>query len=330
MNASLDAIVCFDIKNTITVWNPQAGKMFGWEEASILGSPLDTILPFLQKDKTGLLNKTIEIAAQKHNGSALLVELSIAQISQGGQQFYCSFIRDISARKKDEAALRAMELEILNHQVQQQKKISRAIIKAQEMERNHIGQELHDNVNQLLASIKLLLNTTGAKFEKIKEDLRYPVELIDNTIAEIRALSSRHVTPLKNLDLRDMVRGLLDHLQENYRIPIIFVYDIENGTMDDELKLNIYRIIQEQLNNIIKHAAASHVTVSIEGEGKIITVGVSDDGKGFDPAKKRKGIGISNMINRIESFNGAVKIESSPGNGCNIIIKIPYPSFDSN
>jgi len=324
MNASPDAIVCFDNKNRMTTWNPQSEQMFGWDEPSILGSQLDTILPGLQKDKTGLLNSTIEIFAQRRNGEEFPVELSIVQISQGGQQFYCSFIRDISPRKKSEAALRALELEILNHRVQQQKKISRAIIKAQEMERNHIGQELHDNVNQVLASIKMLLTITGEKFENMKGDLRYPVELIDNTIAEIRSLSSQHVTPLKNIDLRDMVREQLDKVQGQYGIPIIFIYQAGNRKMEDELKLNIYRVIQEQLNNIIKHAAARHVTVSIEGEDKIITIGINDDGKGFDLQKKRNGIGISNMINRVETFNGTLKIESSPGNGCSILIKIPY------
>ena len=324
MNASPDAIVCFDNENRMTTWNPQSEQMFGWDEPSILGSPLDTILPGLQKDKTGLLNRTIEIFAQRRNGEEFPVELSIVQISQGGQQFYCSFIRDISPRKKSEAALRALELEILNHRVQQQKKISRAIIKAQETERNHIGQELHDNVNQVLASIKMLLTITGEKFENMKGDLRYPVELIDNTIAEIRSLSSQHVTPLKNIDLRDMVREQLDKVQGQYGIPIIFIYQAGNRKMEDELKLNIYRVIQEQLNNIIKHAAARHVTVSIEGEDKIITIGINDDGKGFDLQKKRNGIGISNMINRVETFNGTLKIESSPGNGCSILIKIPY------
>jgi signal transduction histidine kinase len=266
----------------------------------------------------------IEMTALHQAGNEFPVELAIVSIKQDRNEFYCVFIRDISLRKKAEEVLRVMELEILNQKVQEQKKITRAIIKAQEMERNRIGQELHDNVNQLLASTKMFLGSTGKKFESIKEFLKYPMELIDDSIAEIRALTSRHVTPLKNVDLQDLVKTLLDNLKENSKTEVIFVYHLPNGLIDDELKLNIYRILQEQINNILKHAAAKNVSVAIEAEDKIINIWVVDDGKGFDPDKKRKGIGISNMFNRVESFNGEVKIETSPGNGCKTRIKIPY------
>ena len=336
MNASLDAIVCIDTRGAITVWNQQAEKMFGWKETEITGKMLETIIPdqqrgsegyrfgpWTQKSKVPMLNTIIEMTALHQDGNEFPVELAIVSIKQDHNEFYCVFIRDISLRKNAEEVLRVMELEILNQKVQEQKKITRAIIKAQEMERNRIGQELHDNVNQLLASTKMFLGSTGKKFESIKEFLKYPMELIDNSIAEIRALTSRHVTPLKNVDLQDLVQTLLDNLKEN-KTEVIFVYHLPNGVIDDELKLNIYRIVQEQINNILKHAAAKNVSVAIEAEDKTINIWVVDDGKGFDPNKKRKGIGISNMFNRVESFNGEVKIETSPGNGCKTRIKIPY------
>ena len=336
MNASLDAIVCADTKGRITIWNPQAEKMFGWKQEEITGQMLDIIIPeqyrgrhgykfgpWLQKNKSPLLNTLIELLALHRAGYEFPVELAIVPIRQDNHLFYCAFIRDISVRKKAEDAMRAMELEILDQKVQEQKKISRAIIRAQERERNHIGQELHDNVNQLLASTKIFLSSAGKKTPAIRELLQYPMELIDDTIAEIRALTSRHVTPTKNVDLQDLVQLLLDKLRDNSTTEIIFVYHVDRAVLDDELKLNIYRIIQEQINNIIKHAAALNVIVEIELDDINVNIRVIDDGKGFDPYKKRKGIGISNMINRIESFNGRVKIDSSPGNGCRISISMP-------
>jgi len=336
MNASLDAIVCADTKGRITMWNPQAENMFGWQHAEIQGQLLDVIIPekyrgrhgykfgpWLQKNKAPLLNTLIELTALHRNGHEFPVELAIVPITQDNHVFYCAFIRDISVRKKAEEAMRAMELEILDQKVQEQKKISRAIIKAQERERNHIGQELHDNVNQLLASAKMFLSSAAKKAPATRELLQYPIELLQNTIAEIRALTSQHVTPTKNVDLRDIVHSMLEKVRENCAIEIIFVYHADNSAIDDELKLNIYRIVQEQINNIIKHASAASVIVEIEAEDATVHIRVIDDGQGFDPYKKRKGIGIANMINRIESFNGKIKIDSAPGKGCRLTVSIP-------
>jgi signal transduction histidine kinase len=101
------------------------------------------------------------------------------------------------------------------------------------------------------------------------------------------------------------------------------VYELGGQVIEDELKLNIYRIIQEQINNILKHAEASEVTIMINGTPEQIHVSIADNGKGFDIAQPRMGIGITNMINRVDSFNGEVVIESSIGKGCRVDVNIP-------
>ena len=164
----------------------------------------------------------------------------------------------------------------------------------------------------------------GKNDAKVNELVKYPMELIDSSISEIRLLSSKQVTPLKDINLKELIQTLLDELTENTAIKPNFVYNVINGAIDDDLKLNIYRIIQEQINNIMKHASPKHVNVSIQASGKAIHIRVTDDGKGFNTSNKRKGIGISNMINRIKSFDGVVAFESSPGKGCAVQIKIPY------
>jgi signal transduction histidine kinase len=98
---------------------------------------------------------------------------------------------------------------------------------------------------------------------------------------------------------------------------------MEGKEPEDDLKLNIYRIVQEQLNNIVKHAAARRIDMIIHGDSREMRIMISDDGTGFDVAAKRKGIGISNMINRVETFNGSLHINSSPGNGCTLAINLP-------
>ncbi|MEP6712502.1 MAG: PAS domain S-box protein, partial [Ferruginibacter sp.] len=197
-----------------------------------------------------------------------------------------------------------LEAAILEQKVQEQKKISRAIIKAQEKERNHIGQELHDNVNQILAGTKLYMKIAAQGNEAVEKLIKYPMELIDSSIHEIRMLSSRQVTPVKNINLKDLVCTLLGNIEKNTRLKTQLNYNITDQPIADDLKLNIYRIIQEQINNVVKYANAKNISISIVNVNSRINVEVADDGIGFNTNKKREGIGISNLINRVEAFNG--------------------------
>jgi len=256
---------------------------------------------------------------QAKDGSLYWVDATIIPFlnNRGKPVQYLAITNNITENK-------LMEQEMTEQKIQEQKKIVRAIIKAQEKERNFLGLELHDNINQILASTKLYLEIAGNKHEETKELNKYAMELINSSIEGIRLLCSNLVTPLKNIDLEELVQKLLCKLEQNTMIKTDFSYTVSNELLPDDLKLNIYRILQEHLNNIVKHASAKKVTVSILADNSVINVAVGDDGKGFDVNKKRKGIGISNMINRIETFNGEVAIETSPGKGCRIVIKAPY------
>jgi PAS domain S-box-containing protein len=260
------------------------------------------------------------------NGATAWIDFSATPVIQSGQvKGICIIGRDITEKK-------LLEQKILEQRVREQKKIARAIIKAQDKERNYIGQELHDNITQLLACTKLYLGTVVHNNKELKELIRYPMELVDNTIGEIRSLSSKLVAPLKNIDLQELIQELIRKLDLNTIIKIDFTYSVSNSVsnefLSDDLKLNIYRIIQEQMNNILKYAEAKNVNISIKAQENAININISDDGKGFDVEKKRNGIGISNMINRIESFNGEVVIESSPGKGCKISFKIAHQNIN--
>ncbi len=218
-----------------------------------------------------------------------------------------------------------LEQEIIDQEVQDQKKITRAVLQAQETERNKIGQELHDNVNQILASTKLYLGLLLTDQPDNKDLVKQCIEFVEEAISEIRSLSSQEVTPLKEIDLKELLHSLIDQLNHSSGIQAKFLYNVPSELLiEDDLKLNVYRIIQEQINNILKHASAHNATISIEGDKKQLSVKVMDDGVGFDPRNNRKGIGISNMINRVKSYNGEFKIDSSPGKGCRTEIKFPY------
>jgi PAS domain S-box-containing protein len=229
-------------------------------------------------------------------------------------------VSDISEKK-------IMEEQILDQKIQAQKMVTREVLNAEERERNKIGQELHDNVNQILASVKLFLSMAKESGAAGSSELLSRAEkLLNNAIEEIRELSENQVAPPKKDNLKELIQSLVDKLDYSTSVKTKFVYDVKDDIIDDDLKLNIYRIMQEQINNILKHADASQIHILVGTENKFLHVSVADNGKGFDPGKRRKGIGISNMINRVESFNGKLKIESSTGNGCKLAIKIPLNS----
>lgn len=224
----------------------------------------------------------------------------------------------------DISEVRRLEMERLNAKMDEQIKITQAMLIGQERERNHIGQELHDNINQILVGTKLYLNLAGAKNKTVKELVKYPTELINTSIDEIRVLCHKMVAPLKNRKLDESIRMLLHELHQNTGVVTQFAFDADANALPDDLQLNLYRIVQELVSNIMKYAEAKNVSISVKSDGQSIDVIVSDDGKGFDVKRKRVGIGISNMINRVRSFNGEIDIQSVPGKGCTTIMHIPY------
>ena len=164
---------------------------------------------------------------------------------------------------------------------------------------------MHDNISQVLTTARLYLNVAKDSPAMTESMIKKSSETIGSAIEEIRRLS----------------KAMIETFHENVRLAQQFTISLhfsvpEEQLLDDKLKTTIFRIVQEQLNNTIKYAAASEVQISIVQKNRMLQVTISDDGKGFDTTQKRKGIGITNIISRTELFNGRVNIESSPGQGC--------------
>jgi two-component system, NarL family, sensor histidine kinase UhpB len=247
---------------------------------------------------------------QKKNGEFIIVEFTHYPINYFGRTAIQVQINDVTEKISLEN-----ELELKKQQ------IIEAVLVAQETERKGIGEELHDNINQILTAVKLTLSVA----------LKYPVkrtELLSNAITnigmaveEIRKLSKKLILfgNLKTFGLVKSVEELIADTLALTKLRITLdVCGLEEDSAGEEQKINIYRIIQEQMNNIIKYASASTVTINLVATGGQITLLMVDDGIGFDTSMPRKGIGLTNIISRAELFNGEVNIDSSPGNGCRL------------
>jgi signal transduction histidine kinase len=201
-----------------------------------------------------------------------------------------------------------------------QQQITEVVLGAQERERFELGQELHDNINQILATSKLYLDVAIEERTPRLELLVKSRNNISMAIEEIRRLSKELITPsLNDLGLVQSIQELIRSIQMVKKMKIrLAISGLDENALQPEQKINVYRIIQEQLNNILKHAQASAVMIELVREEEQIRLLVADDGKGFDPRMRRDGVGISNIISRAELYNGRVEIDSAPGKGCRL------------
>lgn len=208
-----------------------------------------------------------------------------------------------------------------------EQKITKAIIKAQEDERYEIGAELHDNICQILASGQLSLELLSDKTpEPSMKWLTRAKEQINLALNEIRKISHRLAPAFfDEATLEDALLKLLANFNQNNHYKINFNFDKSVGdlALSTDIQLNLYRIVQEQLNNIFKYAKATVINIEFTTIKNKLFLSISDNGIGFDTVTTEKGIGLSNMKRRAELFSGSFDIISFPGKGCEVSIYIP-------
>ena len=228
-------------------------------------------------------------------------------------------IRDLTEQKK-------LEKQLIDEQVQRHKAITQATIAAQEKEKTNISRELHDNVNQILMSAKLFMDTAKRMPEQSNELLDKAIEYQLLALQEIRKLSkSLSTSNVKTVGLKESVEDIVDNMKLLQQLEVEFIFNEKvEEKLTDEQKLMLFRIIQEQTNNINKYAEAKSVQIMINQANNILHLVISDDGAGFDTSdKSTKGIGFINIISRADVYSGKVNIISSPGNGCTLEICFP-------
>jgi PAS domain S-box-containing protein len=338
VETALDAIITFDQKGKIILWNNAAQKIFGYDEQEILHQPIAGLMSKTQIKENlmagnnnlgqwgnSLLGKTREIVAQRKDQEEFPLELSLTSWNSGGQVFYTCLARDITKRRKSEKEIR---------------ELSQKIISVQEEERFSIANYLHDHFGQCLSAMKITLSSfknrcdQGKKvdpgeFEKISKN-------IDGLIQDMRQLSHL-LSPLgiKFFGLEASVRNLVESFS-SVGSPFIKVrFTNIDDNLSDEKKLNIYRIIQESLTNIIKHADAGRVLIiGKKAPGKII-FRIMDDGKGMSrPLIKVKpdnghlisrehGLGLLIMRERAALLGGELTIRRHNRSGMEVKVEIP-------
>ena len=305
--------------------NNAALSHYGYSEAEFLSKTILDIRPPDERSKTleipGLVfNENEEIHKDsfrqcKKSGEIIEVEIYSTPIVINNKKYTSVIAIDVTEKKSFDRA------------------ITKAIIKTQEDERFEIGGELHDNVCQILVASRMML---GMLKESLPPSSMPWFDQSEKNIAlaldEIRNLSHRLAPAFfDETTLEEAFKKLFStfNISSQYQILLQFDDRVKVLPISLEIELNLYRILQEQLRNILKHAGASIIKVAVTVINEVLHMKVTDNGIGFDTKNMKNGIGLANMRRRAELFSGNFEIKSSVGCGCTITVNIPLTSIQA-
>jgi two-component system sensor histidine kinase UhpB len=299
--------------------NEAAVNLFGYSKEEFLQKTLLELRPAKDREKLINIGKGLQPEYAKASGlwkqfnkkgEAVYLDISSHKIMYQGKQVILSLANDITQKV-------LLEEKLVEERINKQQEITAAVITAQAQERTFLGEELHDNINQILATANLYLDCvisdTIPRIELVKDSK----DLIKNAMEEIRKLSKTLLPPtLGEGGLQESLNDTIESIKHitDWQIP-------DESLLADKLKLAIFRIVQEQLNNIFKHAKASHINISLKQEDEMLQLRIHDDGVGFDTSQKRNGVGLQNILGRASLLKGIVTINSQPGAGCELLVK---------
>jgi PAS domain S-box-containing protein len=336
IQASPLAIIALDRDLKIRLWNPGAERTFGWRESEVLGHHLPYIpadqqaeaLARIKRSLAGEMHAALELRRQKKDGTPIDLQLWTAALTDAREEHVgiMGIFADITERKRAEEALKKSEREL--------RLLTARLLSIQEEERRRVARELHDELGQSLTVLKIHLvsieEKLSAKQQHLKATCEQMLSYIDTVIENVRRLSwDLSPSSLEDLGLSSALGYLVDETCRNHQMQSAVVMDEIDPLFSPETQINIYRIFQESLTNVIKHARASLVSVEVKrGNGKVSFM-IRDNGRGFDlkRAISRKGarrsLGLTAMNERALMANGSLQISSRKGQGTTIKFTIP-------
>lgn len=206
-----------------------------------------------------------------------------------------------------------------------QQQRTEAILEAEERERVRIARDLHDGIGQMIAAARMALGNFLAKKNEENEHIQNSLDLLEESIREIREISHNMMPgALTKLGLSTALKQFVNKINALGGLQIELQIIGLKERLNEKIEMMLYRVVQEILSNIIRHAEATKVSIElVKHESELVLV-VEDNGKGFDSEEvKNHGIGIKNVATRVEYLNGSVNFDSAIGRGTSVIVEIP-------
>jgi PAS domain S-box-containing protein len=332
MQAALDGIITIDHEGRMVEVNPAAEKIFSHNREKLIGKNVTVIIPssYHKWFQSGLencfaggkgptLGSRIEMPAFRADGGKFPAEVTITRIKLAGRPMFTIYIRDITQHKRAEAELRALP---------------QRIIKAQESERSRLARELHDGINQMIASVKMRLHKVEGSLPDLKPAAREILGRCDRLLVKVleenrRIAHNLRPTDLDTLGLAAACSSFCNEVQSRANLQVRCQIDLPGTRLPPVTELHLFRIVQEAVNNIEKHSRAKTVKMQLKTEHAAVILKIQDDGRGFDSKHSKggkdrgHGLGLSNMRERAMSLDGTCEIQSRSGKGTTILVRVP-------
>ncbi|MBV8899856.1 MAG: PAS domain S-box protein [Verrucomicrobia bacterium] len=343
IDSAMDAIISVDESQRVVLFNAAAERVFGCPAAEALGRPLDRFIPARYRTahrghvrafaRTGVTSRTMgklgELSGLRADGREFPIEASISQTEVGGAKLFTVILRDITQRKAAEAELNRSQEEL--------RALAARLQQAREDEALRIARELHDQLGRCLTTLKLDVGSierglrAGLADESgragLLEAAQRMGQALDETVQTVRRISAE-LRPgvLDDLGLSAAIEWQAKEFQKRSGVACVARLPEEDPPLSREQATALFRIFQESLTNVARHAQASTVWVHLAEEaGGRVTLEIEDDGVGLSPATlaERRTLGLLGMRERAAAFGGEVEVTGSPGRGVAVLVRMP-------
>jgi PAS domain S-box-containing protein len=335
IDAVMDAIVAVDAEHNILLFNPAAERMFGVPKGEMLGQPLSRLVPervreghsvlmdrfMASRGQSRAMASNMEITGVRADGTEFPIESTISQTMVDGKPQLTAVLRDITQRRRAEEDLREMNRQL--------RSLSASLQEVREQERSRIAMELHDDLGQQLTGLKLELSWLGGRMKEGRqatpEEVGAMRQLLDTAIASVRRIATDLRPPiLDDLGFGEAVKWQTAEFAKRSGLDISLDLQAQALVEDDLVATALFRIVQESLTNVARHAGATQVKVSLSADESNLLLTVSDNGAGIDAASgKGNGIGLVSMRERATALGGKFNIAGGAGAATTIEVTLP-------
>ena len=349
------AIFTLDADRRVTLWNAGAEAIFGYQQAEIAGRSADVV--FTPEDRAAGAPAAEAATARatgraaderwhmRKDGSRFFASGVLTRLGPGAADGFVKVARDLTDRKRMEDDLRdardrleekvaertaelVAALEALEAEMGRRRELGRRLVTAQEEERRRVARDLHDSVGQLLAGLALAVKAVelAGDLPPGPADRLLDVQRIADTLGrEVHGLAVRlRPTSLDDIGLEAALAQLVGEWAARTGVRAdVHVAGLGPGRLPDEIATAVYRIVQEALTNVARHARATVASVVVRRAAGAVTALIEDNGVGFEPAAATGRLGLLGMRERAALVGGDMEVESGPGAGTTVFVRIP-------
>jgi len=330
---SIDGMVTYDADGRILSVNPAMQQLFGYSERELLGAKTSMLLAPVSAGKdagedfsssacwTQTTGTQREVTGRRKDGSCFPLELYIGHVAINDEPLFAATLHDITERKQAEHECHNL--------LEGNRFLIHKSLAVQEEERRHLARELHDELGQCMTAIQADAEIIHEQSKRKDTKVATSAEAILNVSSRMYDVVHTMMQRLRPSVLDDL--GLVAALEEEVEawqarhpdIDCSFVKSGELMGLGERVNISLYRIVQESLTNIAKHAGATQVKLNLASRQQAVLLDIEDNGRGMDINKPGRGLGLIGMRERIEALDGTLTVNATPGRGVSIHVNIP-------